>query len=131
MKSIMGRLIVDSQGGFVVARQILDNIIIVLESIHSSVERKLQVMAIKLDMENPFDRVNHFFLFDIMSKLGFSQRFVNWEKACISRPWIAPLVNGRPTKFFQETKGFRQGCSMSLFLYLLVDEAMSKKLQIL
>ena len=52
MKSIMGRLISDLQGGFVAGRQILDNTIIVQESIHSSMERKQQGMAIKLDKEN-------------------------------------------------------------------------------
>ena len=41
-------------------RQILENIIIVQESIHSSMERKQQGMVIKLDMTNAFDIVNHF-----------------------------------------------------------------------
>ena len=81
-------------------RQILDIIIIVQESIHSKMERKQQCMASKLDMANAFDRVNHFFLFEIMSKFGFYKIFVKWVKACISSPWIASLVNGRPTKFF-------------------------------
>ena len=57
----MGRLISDSQGVLVVGRQILDNIIIVQESIHSRVEKKQQGMAFKLDTANAFDRVNHFF----------------------------------------------------------------------
>ena len=100
MKNIMGHLISDSQGGFVAGRHILDNIIIVQEAIHSNVERKQHSMAIKLDMENVFVRVNHFFLFEIMSKFGFSKRFVRWVKACISMAWIAPLVNGIPSKFF-------------------------------
>ena len=100
MKSIMGSLISYSQGGFIAGRLILDNIIIIQESIHSSMERKQQGMAIKLDMANAFDRVNHFFLFEIMSKFVFSKRFVRWVKACISRSWIAPLVNGRTSKFF-------------------------------
>ena len=61
MKIIMGRLILDLQGVFVLRNQILDNMIIVQESIHSSMEKRKQGMAIKLDMENAFDRVNHFF----------------------------------------------------------------------
>ena len=77
MKNIMGCLISELQGGFRAGRQILDNIIIVQESIHSSMERKQQGMTIKLDMVNAFDRVNHFFLFEVMSKFGFSKRFVN------------------------------------------------------
>ena len=68
-------------------------------------ERKQQGMAIKLDMENAFDRLNHFFIFEIMSKFGFYKRFVRWVKACISNRWIAPLVNDRPTKLFQAARG--------------------------
>ena len=67
----MGHLISDSQGGFVVGRQILDNIIIVQKSIHSSMERKQQVMSIKLDMANEFDKVNHFFSLKSCPKLFF------------------------------------------------------------
>ena len=68
-------------------------------------ERKQQGMAIKLDMANAFDRVNHSFLFEIMSKFEFSKRFVRWVKSYISGMWMTPLVNGRPTKFFQATRG--------------------------
>ena len=62
-----------------------------------------------------------------MSKFGFSKIFVRWVKDCINSPWIALLVNGRPTKFFQATKGIQQGFPMSPFLYLLVVESMSGK----
>ena len=75
MKKVMGKLISDMQGGFVVGRNIVDNIIIVQEAIHSSMDRKGKGMAINLDMDNAFDRVNHFFLLEIMTKFGFSTRF--------------------------------------------------------
>ena len=129
MKNYMGRLILEPQGGFIAGCQILDNIILVQEAIHSSMERKQQGMAIKLDTANAFNRVNHFFLFETMAKFSFSRRFVRWFKSCISCPWIAPLVNGRPTNFFQATKGLRQGYPLSPFLYLLVAETLNKKLK--
>ena len=97
----MAKIILETQGGFIAGRQIMDNIIIVQEAIHSSLECKQQGMAIKLDMENAFDRVNHFFLFEIMLKMGFSKKKFRWIKACIGSPWIALLVNGRPTGFFK------------------------------
>ena len=62
MKNIMKHISLGSQGGFVVRRQILDNIIIVQESIHSILERKQQGMEIKLNMDSDFDRVNYFFI---------------------------------------------------------------------
>ena len=51
----MGRIISNSQGGFIVGCQILDNIIIVQEAIHTSMEKKQQGMALKLDMENAIE----------------------------------------------------------------------------
>ena len=97
----MTKIISETRGGFITGKQIMDNIIIVQEATHSSIERRQQGMAIKVDMANTFDRVNHFFLFEIMLKLGFSKKFYRWIKACVGSPWIALLVNGRPMGFFQ------------------------------
>jgi hypothetical protein len=58
-------------------------------------------MVIKLDMANAFDRVRHVFLFQVLECFGFSPQFIKWVSSCISGPWIAPLVNGRPTNFFK------------------------------
>ena len=79
----------------------MDNIIIVQEAIHSNLDRKQQGMAIKLDMANAFDRVNHFFLLETMHKMGFSNNLGRWIKACISILWITHLVNFRPAGFFK------------------------------
>ena len=53
---------------------------------------------------------------------------MNLIKACTDRPWIAPLVNGRPIEFFQATRALRQGCSMSHFLHILMEKTLSRKL---
>jgi hypothetical protein len=78
----------------VTERQIWDNIILVQEAIHTSVTNKEKGMIIKIDMENAFDRVKHEFLYEVLSKFGFQSSFISWIKACISSPWITPLING-------------------------------------
>ena len=119
----MGKIISNTQGGFVAGRQIMANIIIIQEAVHSIMEHKQQGMEIKLDMVNDFDRVNHLFLFEIMLKMGFSKKFTRWIKSYINIPWIAPLVNGRLVGFFQASRGLRQGFPLSPFLYLIVVES--------
>ena len=52
--------------------KIIDNVIIVQEVVHSSMQRKEKGIIIKLDMANAFDQVNHSFLFLVMEKLGFN-----------------------------------------------------------
>ena len=85
-------------------------------------------MLIKLDMKNAFDRVNLSFLYQVLLSFGFSANLVSLIKSCTYRPWIASLVNGIPTDFFQASRVLRQGCPLSSFLYILIDESLSRKL---
>lgn len=70
---------------------------------------------------------------NVLSKFGFGVSFINWIQACISEPWIAPLVNGRASEFFKATRGLRQGCPLSSLLFVIQASVLSflldKKLQ--
>jgi len=79
----------------------MGNILLVKEAIHLSQTRGEKGMVIKIDMTKTFDRVNHSFLFVVLSKFGFNEEIVSWISVCISEPWISPLMNGRPTYFFK------------------------------
>ena len=128
IKKILPKIIPENQGGFIHGRYIQDNIILVQEAIHSSCQRKEKGMIVKLDLANVFDRVRLNFLFVVMNKMGFHPQLISWIKACISGPWIAPLVNGRPADFFQATRGIRQGCPLSPLLYALQASVLSFQL---
>jgi ribonuclease HI len=128
LKALLPLIVPENQGGFVKGRHIVDNIILVQEAIHSSVRRKEKGMVIKLDLANAFDRVRHEFLFEVMRKFGFDSKFVNWIKACIGSPWIAPLVNGKVTNFFKASRGLRQGCPLSPLLYAIQASVLSYQL---
>jgi hypothetical protein len=83
IQKLMLRLISPSQGGFVAQRQISDSIVLVQEAIHSSKSRGDRGMAIKIDMENAFDRVRHSFLLAVLAKFGLHPSFIRWIATCI------------------------------------------------
>ena len=112
-----------------VGRQIWDKFILVQEAIHASISRGELGMAIKLDMTNAFDRVEHNFLYKVMKKFGFSQDFISWMGTCIASPWITPLLNGRPTPFFRVFRGLRRGFPLSPLLYVIMEDTLNRTVE--
>ncbi|GJR58116.1 reverse transcriptase domain, reverse transcriptase zinc-binding domain protein [Tanacetum coccineum] len=47
-----------------------------------------------------------------------------WMNSCLSSVSISILINGSPSKEFKMERGLRQGVPLSLFLFLLVAEAL-------
>lgn len=75
-------------------------------------------LAIKLDMEKAYDRIEWNYLFITLEKLGFHNTFIEWIKSCITTVSFSVLVNGIPGKQFKPSWGIKQGDSFSpIYLY--------------
>ena len=77
---------------------------------------------INLDWEKAFDRVSWEFLIRILQKMGFPQFVINWIKILYTDVCSSCLINGYISKEFKIERGVRQGCPLSMLLYVLFQE---------
>lgn len=56
--------------------------------------------------------------------MGFGSKWICWITACVSTTSMSILLNGSPLQSFNMEKGLRQGDPLSLYLFILVSEAL-------
>eukprot|EP00253_Pinus_taeda_P015128 PITA_15128 len=126
LKVILSGIISQEQSGYVEGRQILDNILLAQEMIHSLHSRKEAGMLMQLDLSKAYDKVSWAYLEAVLEAFGFSKQWIKWILALIKSPRYSILVNGAPSIPFSPSRGIRQGDPLSPFLFVILMEGLSR-----
>lgn len=81
-------------------------------------------MAIKLDLEKAYDRLNWSFIKDTLIDIGLPVEFIDLVWSYISAPLMRMLWNGEVLEEFTSSRGIRQGDPLSPYLFVLCIEKM-------
>ena len=83
----------------------------------------------KLDIEKAYDHVNWEALIDLFKRMGFGVRWYRWIRTYISIVQFSILFNGSLADFFGSSRGLWQGDPLSLMLFLVMMEVLSKMMK--
>jgi hypothetical protein len=130
LKPMLDKIISPFQTAFVPGRLIQDNSILAHEMLHTLQSKRGRggLMAINIDMEKAFDKMEWSFLFSILNKLGFHAKWINWIRLCISTSSFSILLNGSSFGHIKPARSLRQGDPLSPFHFIIGTEVISRLL---
>ena len=118
------KLVSPCQAAFVPGRRGADNVVIVQELIHTIRRAKGRkgYMAIKIDLEKAYDRIEWSFIRDMFIYFNFPDNLIELIMSCVSTVSTSMLFNGGCLDSFHPSRGIRQGDPLSPYLFILCME---------
>jgi hypothetical protein len=125
---VLDKCISEEQSAFVEGRYITDNALIAIEIIHALKRKTRGVkgeLALKIDISKAYDKVEWSFLKGVLSRMGFSEKWMQWMMLCVSSVNYSALVNFEKVGPIHPGRGHRQGDPLSPYLFILVAEGLT------
>ena len=85
--------------------------------------------VISVDQKKAFDNVSHKYLFKILEHLGLGEFMLDNIKRLYEDSIACVSVNRMKSEFFSIKSGIKQGCALSMMLYVIVIEELLLRIE--
>ena len=126
IKCVLPEIIHTDQRGCIQGRFIGENIRLIEDIVQ---EKDDDSVVLLLDQEKAFDRVEWSWMFDVLRKFNFGERFITWIETMYKCSKSAIMTNGHLSKYFHISRGIRQGDAMSALLFIIQSEPLAETIR--
>lgn len=124
-KYVLPKVISPNQSCCILGKDISDTVVSVRDFMDLVEMDDIECYLLKLDQEKAFDRAGHEYLFAVLDKFGFGNKFKKWIKIFYTNIFSSVKCNGFLTPYFRLKNSVKQGCPISALLYVLLAEPLS------
>lgn len=129
LKKVIQNLIHPDQTGFLKDRFIGDNIRRLLEVMDYYEKENLPGLIFIADFQKAFDTISWNFIYQCLKTYNFGANFIKWIHVLYQNPCSRIINNGHISKPITLSKGVRQGCPLSAYLFILAIEILAIRIR--
>ena len=109
-------------------RTIFNNLFLTRDLIKYTTEKNNKFYLLQIDQEKAFDKIDRPFLFQTMGKLGLPKTFINFIEILYRQNTSMIINNDFLSENIPMSRGLRQGCPLSLPLYVIQSEIITQNI---
>ena len=129
IEASLPKLINSDQTGFIKGRYIGENIRLIIDIMEYTKTHNIPGILVSLDFRKAFDSLEWPFIMRTLGVFNFGTSIQKWVSTFYTNIESAALNNGFLTNWFRPSRGVRQGCPLSPYLFILSAEVMANKIR--
>ena len=129
LEKVLPLLVCPDQSGFVKGRYMGQNIRLVNDILEQTKLQGIPGILLQLDFQKAFDTIEWKFIQNTIAFFNFGESIQCWISIFYSNIQSSVLNNGFSTNYFALSRGVRQGCPLSPFLFVLAVELLACKIR--